>query len=617
MRILLNNRVVAILAAGLLLAACGGGGGGSTPPITVPSGGSGGSGGGGGGGSGGGGGGGGGSGGGSGSGSGGGPGFGILPAPANSTVLNAETDTSRFLARATFGGSKSEIAAWTGRDAADWVTGEFAKPATLTLPAVLAQTGPRNAGNGGQVIDGLYWDHILTANDQLRQRMAFALSQIVVYSDEANKNQELRGYYQDILIRNAFGNYRDILLEITYSPAMADYLTYLNNRKRDPRTGRMPDENYAREILQLFSIGVVELNLDGTPKLDAQGQQIESYNNDDIVGLAKVFTGLRFGPGGNGTRGPDSNYMPLQVHAPWHSDSEKSFLGTTIPAGTLGDESISRAIDTIFAHPNVAPFVSRQLIQRFTHSSPPPEYVERVATAFETGRFRAIGGQQFGSGQRGDLQATLAAVLLEPTLFSEPSGSQSMAFGKVREPILRFTHWVRAFNVSGINASNEHSLGDTSATDDSLGQQAFRSPSVFNFYRPGYVAPGTLSGAQNIAVPEFQIVNESSSVGALNFMTDFAFDRTRTQDSNIATFTPDYSQELTLATDAQALVDHLDDLLTGGRMSDSEKSDIVNIVSNMEHRSSGTPEQLAEDELRIVQTAVTLVLNSPSYAVTW
>ncbi len=607
----------ALLAAGLLLAACGGGGGGTSVPPTAPIVVGGGSGGGGSGGGGSGGGGSGGGSGGSGGGSSGGQGVGYLPAGANSTVINAETDASRFLARATFGGSKSEIAALTGQDAADWVTSEFAKPATLTLPAILAHPGPANASNGGQVIDGMYWDQILTANDQLRQRAAFALSQIMVYSDEPNDNQQVRAYYQDILIRNAFGNYRDILQEITYSPAMAEYLTYLNNRKGDPTTGQMPYENYAREILQLFTIGVVELNMDGTAKLDAQGQQIETYSNDDIVGLAKVFTGLRYGPGGSGNRVADSDYTPLQIYAPWHSDLDKSFLGTTIPAGTQGDESIRTAIDAIFAHPNVAPFVSRQLIQRFTHSSPPPEYVQRVATAFESGRFTAIGGQQFGGGQRGDLQATLAAVLLEPGLFSEPTGTDTIAFGKVREPVLRFTQWVKAFNVSGVNALNEHVLGDTRSTNNSLGQQAFRSPSVFNFYRPGYIAPGTLAGAQNITVPEFQVVNESSSVGLLNFMTDFAFDLSRPVDPNVASFVPDYSQELTMVTDPQGLVDHLDDLLTGGRMTDTEKTEIVTIVSNLEYRPSGTPQQLAEDEIRIVQTAVMLALNSPSYAVTW
>ena len=299
-----------------------------------------------------------------------------------------------------------------------------------------------------------------------------------------------------------------------------------------------------------------------------------------------------------------------------HSELEKVFLGTTIPAGTPGDETIQTALDTIFNHPNVAPFVSRQLIQRFTQSDPSPAYIESVATAFESGRFTAQNGRQFGTGQRGDLQATLAAVLLEPTLFEEPAAGVTITSGKVREPILRFTNWARAFDVSGVDANNERSLSDTRSSENSLGQQAFRAPSVFNFYRPGYIAPGTNAGAQNITVPEFQVVNESSSVGYLNFMTDFTFDRSSQVNRDIDTYSPNYSEELALVDDPQALVDHLDDLLTGGRMSDVEKVDIVDIVSTVEIRTN-SPENTAADQEDVVQTAVTLVINSPSYAVTW
>ena len=273
-----NNRIAAILAAGLFVAACGGGGGSGgggsvAPPTTPPPTGGGGSGGGGGGG---------------GGGSGGGG------APPTDPVLSIDTsmDASRFLARTTFGGTKTDIAALTGTDPADWLAAEFAKPASLTLPDLLAEPRDSEGELPGGRINTLYWDHIVSSNDQLRQRMAFALSQILVYSDAADSDQPRRGFYQDILIRNAFGNFRDLLDDVTYSPAMGEWLTYLANRKGDPNSGRMPDENYAREILQLFSIGLVELNMDGTPRLNAQGQQIETYSNEDIEGLARVFTGL-------------------------------------------------------------------------------------------------------------------------------------------------------------------------------------------------------------------------------------------------------------------------------------------------------------------------------------
>ncbi len=454
------------------------------------------------------------------------------------------------------------------------------------MPALLALPRDSNGNVPRQRINTLYWDHIVGADDQLRQRMAFALSQILVYSDAADSDQPMRAHYQDILIRNAFGNYRELLEEVTYSSAMGEWLTYRGNRKGDPRRGRMPDENYAREILQLFSIGLIELNLDGTPRLDAQGQQIETYTNADIEGLARVFTGLSWA-GGEFFREPqDGNIQPMEMYPEQHSELEKAFLGTTIPAGTSGEESIDRALDTIFNHPNVAPFISRQLIQRFTQSDPSPQYIENVARAFEAGSFTAQGGRQFGNGQRGDLQATLAAVLLEPTIFAEPADGATIVSGKVRGPILRFTHWARAFDIEGMDAYNERRLLDTRSTEGALGQQAFRSPSVFNFYRPGYVAPGTNAGERNITVPEFQIVNESTSVGYLNFMTDFAFDRGSQRNRDIETYKPDYSDELALVDDPQALVNHLDNLLTGGRMSEAEKTDIVDIISTVQIRTN-------------------------------
>lgn len=588
MRAISKNGVAATLAACLVLASCGGGGGDSSVPPAGATGGSG----------------------------GGGTTTGGGTPQSSVSVVETETEAVEFLTLATFGGSKSEISSLTGQDAAEWLAGEFSKRATYTLPTLAAQPRDTNARIESNRVDELYWDHIITANDQVRQRMAFALSQIVVYSDSADNDQLMRAYYQDILIRNAFGNFRDLLQEVTYSPAMAEWLTYLRNRKGDERSGRMPDENYAREVLQLFSIGLIELNMDGSPRLDGQGQQIETYNNDDIIGLARVFTGLSYAGDDFWDNPDDGDIQQLQMYPDQHSPLEKTFLGTTIPAGTPGVESIDTALDTIFAHPNVAPFISRQLIQRFTQSNPSPAYVQSVATAFETGRFAASNGRQFGTGVRGDLQATLAAVLLEPTLFDDVAANGTITSGKVREPILRFAHWARAFSISNVDAGNERDLDDTRSSDSGLGQQPFSSPSVFNFYRPGFVAPGTNSGNANLTVPEFQISNEGSAVGYLNFMTDFAFDRSPKRDNSYDTYDPDYSEELALASDPQALVDHLDDLLTAGRMSDAEKAEIIDIIGTVQIRTN-SPENTAADEEDLVQTAITLVLNSPSYAVVW
>lgn len=541
-------------------------------------------------------------------------------AEASFTKIRNQREASRFLSRTTFGGTKTQLDALSGTDAVEFLKAEFEKPASLTLPSVLTVPRNENGNLPGSAASDVYWDQIITADDQLRQRMAFALSQIVVYSDIAVADSSQRAYYQDILIRNAFGNYRDLLQDITYSPAMANWLTYLRNQKGDPRTGRMPDENYAREILQLFSIGLFEMYPDGSPRLDAQGKEIPTYDNEDVVGLARVFTGLSYdvGPGSSfWDNSEEANRQPLKMFPDRHSELEKTFLGTTIPAGTDGDESISIALDTIFDHPNLAPFLARQLIQRFTESSPSPSYIRRVAQAFERGTYTTNSGEKFGSTGRGDLEATLAAVLLDESLYKDRTNEpETVTNGKVREPILRFTHWARAFNVTNIHSNNEARLTMTVDPVNAIGQHPIRSPSVFNFYRPGYIAPGTLTGDRNMTAPEFQIVNESTAIGYLNFMTDFTFDRTPQRDQELQSFLPDYTEELALVDTPEDLVGYLDTLLTGQRMPEEEINEIEQILLEMPI-SEGSPEDAAADRLQKVQVAVSLVLNSPSYAVTW
>lgn len=531
---------------------------------------------------------------------------------ASPSKVNTEADAVRFLSYGTFGGSQSEINNLTDRDAADWLNTEFNRSPTYTLPRLLSE---READGEipNNTISHQYWDQVITANDQLRQRMAFALSQIFVYSDGPDRDQAQRAYYQDVLIRNAFGNYRDLLEEITYSPAMGKYLTYHRNRKGDERSGRMPDENYAREVLQLFSIGLVELNMDGTPRAG----EPETYTNYDIVGLAKVFTGLSGKGQAFKDADDDADYNPMVMYEDQHSTLEKSFLGTTIPPNTPGDESIRIALDTIFEHPNVAPFISRQLIQRFTSSDPSPAYVERVATAFENGSFTSFAGRTFGTGQRGDLEATLAAILLEESLFDAPENTGlDISGGKIREPILRFAHMVRAFEYRNINSANEHRLTDTGDPGSRLGQHPFRSPSVFNYYRPGYIAPNTRSGELGMTAPELQIVNESSAVGFNTFMSEFAFDRSPQREDAQDTFQPNYTDEVALTDTPAELVDHLAMLLTADRLSVSEREAITAILQELPINTSDADREL-EDRLQIVGTAITLVTNSPNYAVTW
>lgn len=536
----------------------------------------------------------------------------------NETLTSAQA--YRFLTRATFGANAETLAAMQTDTRANFLSREFAKPGSYVLQDILA--APRNKKGKVNVgrLSGLYWDQMITGDDQLRQRMSFALSQILVYADTANGQTALhRAYFQDTLTKHAFGNYRDLLQDVTYSPAMGRWLTYLRNRKGNAKTGRMPDENYAREILQLFSIGLFEMHMDGSAKRDAAGNEIPTFDNDDIIGLARVFTGLTYdtGTGRFGGFTEEAAYRPMVMFEKQHSPLEKSFLGTTIPAGTPGDETINRALDTIFEHPNVAPFISRQLIQRFTTSSPSPDYVRRVATAFETGEFIAADGTSFGTTGRGDLTATLAAILLDESLDAAGYENDSLIVaGKIREPILRFVHWARAFDLQNVDAFNERKLNNTSDPSQALGQHPYRSPSVFNFYRPGYVAPGTVSGDLELTAPELQILNESTAIGYLNFMTQMAADKGGQRDRSTPSFVPDYSTELALLETPEALVSHLNDLLTGGRMSAEEQTAIVDIITTLPVHARNA-DKAAKDRLQKVHTAVALVLNSPAYAVTW
>ena len=503
------------------------------------------------------------------------------------------------------------IKSLVGTDAAQWLEAEFAKPGPDILSPVVAQF---EAGDNvfRDVFVGPLWDEMLAGDDSLRQRMVFALSQIFVVSTRGltNSNNIHMTHYVDLLQDNAFGNYRGLLEDVTLSVAMASYLTYNCNEKANPETGSMPDENYAREIMQLFSIGLLELNPDGTERLDASGNTIETYGNEDIEGMARVFTGW----GAEGTkcrfskRTARAQYVPLQHYPDLHSPEEKVFLSANIPAGTSGPETLRIALDTLADHDNTAPFIARQLIQRFTSSHPRPRYVRRVADAFAAGRYVSVNGTSFGTGQRGDLQATMAAILLDETVH-QPTDVRESSRGKIREPILKFAHWARAFELEGVFSNRVDRLKIKAATSG-IGQAPFAPTSVFNFYRPGYVAPGSESGPAGLTGPELQLITGSTSLNFLNYITDFVFVRGVSKD-RLTGFIPDYSEAVALADDPEQLVAYLDLLLTAEQMIDMEREEIVAAVSSVDI-ASGSAE---EDRLRRVQMAVLMIMNSPSFAV--
>jgi uncharacterized protein (DUF1800 family) len=394
-------------------------------------------------------------------------------------------------------------------------------------------------------------------------------------------------HYMDLLEAHAFGRYRDLLGAVTLSPAMGVYLNMRGNRKADPNTGRMPDENYAREVLQLFSIGLHELREDGTVRTNWRGQPIETYGQDTIAGLARVFTGWNLDRFDRNKQ--DWACRPMAFNPAQHEPGEKRFLGHTIAAGTPGPKALEQTLDVIAAHPNVGPFIGRQLIQRLVTSNPSPAYVRRVARAFADN----------GQGTRGDLAAVVRAVLLDPEARRDPASDERHA-GRLREPIERFVQWARTFGATSDNG--KWAIGLTVDAASRLGQSPLRAPSVFNFFRPGYVPPNSGVAAQGLQAPEFQLVHESSVVGWVNFAQQFVA-------GGVADVKPDYARELNLAGDARALVQHIDLLLAAGSLSSRTRALITNAVQAM-------PAQTPAQQRQRVNAAVHLTLCSPDYLVT-
>ena len=550
--------------------------------------------------------------------------------PAADIIYQDPKQVARFLTQATFGPTSTTIDELTNQSLSTWYQQQLALKPNYLLPVLNEMTALSTSEDAITLLEleattvG-FWRHAITGEDQLRQRIAFALSQILVISNGGGEIltdvPSAVAYYQDLLIKHAFGNYRDLLEDVTYSPAMGQYLTYRGSKKGNPETGRMPDENYARELLQLFTLGVIDLNLDGTPKLDGNQQQIETYSNVDITGLARVFTGLNLDNVLNEQSRSVAFSAPMKIYNRSHSSLEKRFLNSVIAADTGAADSIDQALDIIFSHPNVAPFVSSQLIQRLVTSNPSPAYVSRVSTAFESGVFTLPNGDKVGESRRGDLSATIAAILFD----EEARNSQGDNDGKVREPIIRFTHWARAFNVAYATAEFQELLWDTTGPS-TLMQHPYRAPSVFNFYRPGYTAPGSLTGEQGLKAPELQIANASSVAGYSNFMTYFVFlDQTQLDINEVnqffadeeididtsralQSFVADYHQEVSLVNDSQALLSHLDLLLTHGTLSSATRQHIIGVLAPLAKDT--------EQEKRYqVQLAILMIMTSPDYLI--
>jgi uncharacterized protein (DUF1800 family) len=520
---------------------------------------------------------------------GGGGGGGPAPAPPTppAAIQPSRAQAARFLGQAAVGATKAHVEQIAASGFEAWLDQQFAMPRAISHWDWLVQAGYATAAtqNSEQGFDPVMWRQLVASNDTLRQRVAMALlDQLVVGISGVVLpwRQFACAAYMDILHAGAFGNFRDLLQNISTNAAMGVYLTFLGNRKANPATGAVPDENYARELMQLFTIGLQRLNMDGTLQL-ANGASIETYTQDDITGLARVFTGWNLANSDNTT--PNRMQLPMINIAAQHETGAKTFLGTTIPAGTDGPNSLRLALDAIFAHPNVPPFVSKQLIQHLVTSNPSPAYVGRISAVFANN----------GSGVRGDLRAVVRAILLDAEARTDANAGGTQ-YGKLREPIFRLTGWARAFGAT--SPSGAWPIGDTSSTANRIGQSPGRSPSVFNFFRPGYTPPNTAIATANLVAPEFQITNEPSVIAYVNYMAVLI-------STGSGDFQANYADMVALAGNSTALVDEVDILLSAA-LGASTKAGIRAAVDAIAIGSNNA-------SANRVYTAVLLTLASPEY----
>jgi uncharacterized protein (DUF1800 family) len=513
-----------------------------------------------------------------------------------STTPKTGNDAARFLTQATFGiQSTAQVASLAQTGYAAWLDAQLTKPQSSVVQYLRDVEARGERVEEQHPYEGV-WQQLLFGDDQLRARVTFALSQIMVVSNIApDQNHWALASWWDMLGRNAFGTYRQLLEEVTLHPAMGYYLNMMGNQKEDPSIKRSPNENYAREVLQLFSIGLNELNADGTVKRDASGQPIPTYDQKTVEAFAKVFTGWNHG--GNDTTKSETFFsakeswmQPMQAWPAHHSPGEKVlFGGLKIPTAQTPEQDLKMALDAIANHPNVGPFIGRRLIQAMVTSNPSPAYVGRVTAVFNNN----------GAGGRGDMKAVIRAVLLDPEARTVPSDVTK--YGKLREPVLRFTQLMRATGARADNGRN--SVWWLDSADDALGQSPLLSPSVFNFFSPNFTRAGAIAQA-GIVAPEFQITTETQVVGSTNFLHSAVFNGGFGYRDE-GRLNMDFAQFAPLQNDPAALVETLAQLFTNGQISDSTRAIITAAVSK----------QGGLDNHWRTRTALVLLLASSDFVV--
>ena len=578
---------------------------------------------------------------------------------------SSDADASRFLAQATFGANEADVTHLRTVGYAGWLNEQFAAPVstqTHYLDWVQSLVCPGGDDHCNTVAE---WAHTrlevwainalgtpdpsrggALSSDQLRQRVAFALSEIFVVSNSsgtlAGQPWALASYY-DMLAANAFGNYRTLLEDVTRHPAMGVFLSSIQNQKADDEHNIHPDENYAREINQLFSIGLVQLNTDGTPRLSG-GQTIPTYGQATVRGFAAVFTGWDFNSIGcsidyqdgmplccNNPDNPDQYFYcgpadsddlawqrPMEPVEHWHdSTSSKQLLvypGVALPNGVLPPGSaqaeMGAALDNIFRHPNVGPFIARRLIERLVTSNPPPAYVQRVAQVFNDDGTSAH--------VRGNLKAVVKAILLDPE--ARVGHWQHYAtYGKLREPLLKLTQIWRALRARTPTGDPLYSgrIGNLQPWPpiiDTIGQAPLYSPTVFNFFKPDFAPSGEVRGAGMVG-PEFQILTDTTSTALANmlfrevFCNYTASQRCWDADSPTTLQLNEDADAALGASNPAALVDRYDMLLMSRQMSPFMRGVIVARLNQMH---SGDYDNLGRAR---VQEALYLILSSPEYSI--
>lgn len=495
----------------------------------------------------------------------------------------------RFLVHSTFGTGPGDIDRVKSLGYAAWIDEQLAKPASHQLPYLLA------LGEAGEDIDQIdrydaFFQNALSNSDQLRQRIAFALSEIFVVSENSTLSDRPLGlaHYHDLLAEHAFGNYRELMEAVTLHPAMGSYLSMLGNEKPNPERNIRPDENYARELMQLFTIGLVQLNPDGTVALDGSNEPLPTYDQSVVEGFAQVFTGWTFF-GSSSFHDPSLDYLrPMAPFADFHDTGPKKLLnGTVLAAGGTAEQDLEAALDNVFAHPNVGPFVARLLIQRLVTSNPSPAYVGRIAQVFNDN----------GHGVRGDLAAVVRALLLDLDARNPPASDRS---GKLGEPLLRLTRLWRAY---GASAPNGRYL--VPQLVGLIGQAPLAAPSVFNFFDPHYAPPGEIVNRRLVA-PEMQISTEFSVASITNTLGSYAMLwNNYAQDLGPEVVRIDISGDEPFADTPARLVTRVAERLTGGVVSAPLRTEAEALAAQY----NGTDQRVSR-----MTEVLNLFLMSPEYA---